>query len=359
MDNIVKKLFFALLQYAGIIRIWQWKNRHKLLVVVVHGVMVHGNATKDPPLRWQLDSGRLREYLQLLTKRYNFVSAKEATTDQCDGIGRQAYHAIFTIDDGYRNALTHAWPILREFHIKPVVFVATDMIGSDKPYWFDQLDECVLALAYDGEVVQIGQAEIPIDRHSHKSLERSCREIIYASRTEFPDEAQREKAIADLIREFETRRSTIKTESSARKGWTDLMSAEDIKDCVAEGIVIGSHTKSHVRIPFVSDERLQDEVCESKRILEEITETPCEFFCYPEGSYDDRSARFVENAGYVAAFSSEAKLTSLRHSRFRLGRYHLPREASDAELLAIMSGLKAFIVGVKKQLSKLVRGAGT
>ena len=49
---------------------------------------------------------------------------------------------ILTFDDGYRNNHTNAYPILKYYNYPATIFLATDYIGSSKPFpWLDNLFE--------------------------------------------------------------------------------------------------------------------------------------------------------------------------------------------------------------------------
>lgn len=80
---------------------------------------------------------------------------------------------------------------------------------------------------------------------------------------------------------------------------------EQLKEMASDPLVsIVSHSVTHPRdLRLLSDEDLQREVEESKRVLEKELETPINYFTYPEGKADDRVKEAVKKAGYRAALS--------------------------------------------------------
>ena len=77
-----------------------------------------------------------------------------------------------------------------------------------------------------------------------------------------------------------------------------LMSADEVRHAVAEGIEVGSHSLSHQRLTGVGDGVLADEVRRSRAILSELTGQDVDGFCYPYGAVGDREIVAVRAAGY-------------------------------------------------------------
>lgn len=82
------------------------------------------------------------------------------------------------------------------------------------------------------------------------------------------------------------------------------MSRENIIEMSNFGIEFGSHTLNHVHLHKADSETVEYEVAESKAQIENITQKSCEVFAYPAGFFDDTAKKKVENAGYIAAFST-------------------------------------------------------
>lgn len=79
------------------------------------------------------------------------------------------------------------------------------------------------------------------------------------------------------------------------------MSWEQLRDLAAAGWEVGSHTRSHPRLPTVDDERLADELAGSRAACEEAMQAPCVSLAYPYGDYDDRVVRAAREADYRLA----------------------------------------------------------
>ncbi|MFK0202731.1 polysaccharide deacetylase family protein [Streptomyces lavendulae] len=77
-----------------------------------------------------------------------------------------------------------------------------------------------------------------------------------------------------------------------------LLSAEGIREVAAAGQEIGSHGLLHRDLTTVSDDVLRQELRGSRELLQELTGTLPQGFCYPYGYVDARVAGAVRAAGY-------------------------------------------------------------
>jgi peptidoglycan/xylan/chitin deacetylase (PgdA/CDA1 family) len=80
-----------------------------------------------------------------------------------------------------------------------------------------------------------------------------------------------------------------------------LLNADELREMQANGMEIGSHTVSHVRLAETDDTRLMQELTDSKATLEEQLGKTVDSFAYPYGVWDARCAEAVQHAGYTVA----------------------------------------------------------
>lgn len=73
---------------------------------------------------------------------------------------------------------------------------------------------------------------------------------------------------------------------------------EELRDLVDQGWEVGSHTRSHPRLPELGDAEIAAELTESRRECEERLGAPCGAIAYPYGAYDDRVVRLALESGY-------------------------------------------------------------
>ena len=80
-----------------------------------------------------------------------------------------------------------------------------------------------------------------------------------------------------------------------------LMDDAQIRDWLAAGQEIGSHTLTHPHLTALSRAQARAEVFDSKKQLEDRFGGPIRHFCYPYGDYNEAIRDLVAEAGYETA----------------------------------------------------------
>ena len=80
-----------------------------------------------------------------------------------------------------------------------------------------------------------------------------------------------------------------------------LMDDGMIREWLAAGHEIGSHTLTHPHLPALGREQARAEIFDSKRRLEDRFGVPIKHFCYPYGDQDEAVRDMVREAGYLSA----------------------------------------------------------
>ena len=330
---------YLLLYWLGITSLWRWFRRKHITVIMIHGVMSEIVENRWVPARWQLDQRILDRYLRCLTKNYNFITVAEAVAMIQGSEPLRSNCAIVTIDDGYKNSYEQAWPVFKKHNITPMVFVATSLIDSHDYYWFDRLDVSLQQAAEEmDEVLFLGE-RLRLQAGDYASLAETCRRIIRNSRRVYPDDSARNAALSDFVSSLKISDMSKGIPTEAVDKWIAVLGVGDIDAAREDGLQFGSHTQSHARLPCITSAERQIELSGSKSRLEKILGHDCDYFCYPEGAVDKQSAGDVSSAGYRAAFATHSQMPTVGSDVMNIGRVHLPRNASDAVLLAVVSGL--------------------
>lgn len=99
-----------------------------------------------------------------------------------------------------------------------------------------------------------------------------------------------------------------------------LMTASELRDWIAGGQEIGSHTQHHVNLLESESAIAQAEISASREQLEALTGVACRHFCYPYGYFNASHAAMVRVAGYDSATTTLHDVASNLGSAFELPR---------------------------------------
>ena len=326
---------------VGLNALFRARNKQKIRLFALHGVGSYSGAHSWVPIRPQHDVGELEQILKELCRHYRFISIGEAT-EIISGRSRPVDNAaVLTFDDGYLNNFTQALPVLRKFNVPGVFYVASGLVETRQPYWFDRLDFVLQVAAKQGVSVELAGRTFAFYETDRAAIEKTFAELRAHCKKNFPDDRLFAAAMSDVAASLEA--STGVSLAAVLEGdeWACVVSAQDIGRYAEDGLVtFGGHTVSHLRLSCSSQEDVARELQESKQKIEEWSGRPCVDFSYPNGDYDDASIAAVKFAGYRSAVTSDAGMSSSGDDVLAISRLSLPVSFSLAELRARASGLE-------------------
>ena len=220
---------------------------------------------------------------------------------------------VVTFDDGYRDNLTAAKPLLERFDVPATIFVVSGYVDSGRPFWWDELERiCAAQVSFpdrlDLEIAgRMRTWQVPPGR-DRRGLFRELRHALGSL-----EESERDGVLAQL---------QAWAGVSPGDGGTCLTADE--LDRLGEGglIEIGAHTISHPRLPALPRSRQREEIGGSVRRLEEVLGRRVASFSYPFGALNRASAAAARDAGLACACSALPGGVGASTDRFRLPRVY-------------------------------------
>lgn len=119
------------------------------------------------------------------------------------------------------------------------------------------------------------------------------------------------------------------------QGGRAYLSWDELKALRGAGMEVGSHSRSHPRLPDLPDEAARAELVESRRELEAGLGAPVEWFAFPYNALRERHRAMVAAAGYRGAVAGVAHGGSDLRSLYRLP---VRQETAPAALVAALGG---------------------
>lgn len=345
----MKQTVFSISGALGVDRAFAFLNRNRPVVLVFHGVTgeAPGHLCNHEGLH--LYRPIFERLMTFIASRYNAVSLSRVV-DWLEGRAALPERAVaITFDDGYRDVLTQAAPVLKRLGIPAILFAATDFVWRGQMLWPDRL-LAALHLAREPRLAidtPRGALDLPLAGDADKmAAERSVLAILKSL-----DDAER-VALLDRIVE------RLGVDSARLAGvWTDFapLSPGELARLPEFGIEVGSHTCSHAIVTRMSDAQARHELIESKRLIESATGRACEHFGYPNGGpadYDTRTRRHAVDAGYRSAVTTIKTAVTPFQDPFEIPRCVLTHNRITlSEFAAEVSGLPRFLRDVKGRLT--------
>lgn len=200
-----------------------------------------------------------------------------------------------TFDDGYRDNLAVAAPILAGGGTPATFFVTTDPLGTPREYWWDRLWHLLIEHRPPSRLVEFEgiRARIHLQLGSPQAGRRAFdlinRQMLEMSPAEIEQVMSR---ISDAL--------GVSTEPCPAH---DRLSESDVRE-LANGFEIGAHTRSHPRLTRLPDDAAFDEISSCRMKIAALTGRLPSALAYPYGSagtVGDRHVAMARTAGFDRA----------------------------------------------------------
>jgi peptidoglycan/xylan/chitin deacetylase (PgdA/CDA1 family) len=243
--------------------------------------------------------------IRLVRERgYDLISLDEARLRLGDGdLGRP--FVCFTLDDGYRDALQHAYPVFKRHEVPFTVYIASDFADGCGDLWWRALERLLqeverVELKIDGVTRRLSCARPQAKLRAYRTIHRWLRKL--------PEQEAR-AMVADLCRTYDVDVSGICRELA--------MSWDEIRSLARDPLVtIGAHTRSHLPLGQLSYAEARAEIEASRSRIARELGRPCRHFSLPGSEQQDTGARefeLVREAGLLTAVTAQNNLLKPRH----------------------------------------------
>jgi len=281
------------------------------------------------------------------------VSLKAAVDMLAGRTPIQPYSLVVTFDDGYRNNLTHALPILRRHGVPATLFLSTGHVEHRRPFWFDRLDYAIQQAPSGDYTLLVAETPIHFTDSERPSLRLAYHRLRATAKASPRDDA-------DTVRELEALAERLEDEGGRRlldvfeqDPWSAVATWGDLKAVEGTDFDLGSHTVDHVRLHLVDTDTIREQLAQSKRMIESRTYRPCRYLCYPNGGFDARTIALAQDSGYDAALTNIEGNNRRGDDLFTLRRRVFPITANATKLLADLSGFSALLGRIRTTLQHL------
>lgn len=228
---------------------------------------------------------------------------------------------VVTFDDGYRDNLLAALPVLEAYDVPATVFCTAGYVGRDQPFWWDRLAALLLAperlpptLALDVNGRQWRKdLGVAANDNSDASARLAFYREVWAWLRPLTD-ADRALAL-DAIAGWSADAGAVPTPIALTQQQLCVLAASPLID-------IGAHSVTHAALPALAPQEQRAEISQSKTRLEAMIGRAVQHFAYPFGDQSAETATLVRDAGFASSCTTE-------HGAVRAGAdlFQLPRIA--------------------------------
>ncbi len=341
----ILKAALSALHYAGADRLLKPMTQGAGIVFMLHHVRPEPPEPFEPNRILKVTPAFLESVVrEVQAQGIEPVSLDEAARRLRDGDTARPF-ACFTLDDGYRDNLVHAYPVFKRHNVPFTVYVPANFPGGGDHLWWLALEQAIrqssaIVIEIEGELRRFDVSTLAGKEAAWRTLYWWLRRL---------PEYETRAIVAELARQA--------GHDSAKLAADLLMTWDDVRELARDPLVtIGAHSCNHLALAKLSEVEARAEIEDSIRRIEVETGKPCRHFSYPYGdaaSAGEREFRLAREAGVTTATTTRKGLVEARHKNAMtaLPRLSLNGDFQDMRhVRVLMSGLPFALMNAAKRV---------
>jgi peptidoglycan/xylan/chitin deacetylase (PgdA/CDA1 family) len=220
-----------------------------------------------------------------------------------------------TIDDGYLNSYTLAYPVIRQYKVPVMIYLTAGLIGTNKGLWLDEIEFSLRhARVKNFSLAEVfGEEEVDISTVTGK---RTALKMFYVALLPSNNDVRTRIAV-DL------RLLLLVADADLLNRDRIMLNWDEVKEMAANGVLCGAHTLTHPFLPTLPLEEAQEEISTSRKVIEERTGRKARHFAIPNGTRNDFSENltaFCRESGFCSVVTTEGGAVRSGDDLFALKR---------------------------------------
>lgn len=294
MKRLIRTIMITLLSFDPVIWLYLKLRDKSPRIIVYHGVSGRENEKRSSQV---IAYGIFREQMAYLRKYYVNVPLDELIQARAEGRALPRNAITITFDDGYENNYRFAVPVLRENGFSATFFVNPKHVemaakGQKIVLWWDVIDYLMKKENFRDFADIFQSCGIPV--HNRRDFKKAKVEM--EEKLKLIGAEQVESIVSSMKNRF--------SEEIFNMPVPIIMDWDILKTMKKSGMLIGSHTMSHVNSASLPRDRYHQEFVESKHILKKQLGDEIDTFAFPFGGaahYSPGSLQAVKDAKYKCA----------------------------------------------------------
>lgn len=274
--------------------------------------------SEETDLLWPpMKPAHFERIIAYLTRHYQVVPLEGYLTEPSAFSAKRPLATVL-FDDGYKDNIEYAAPVLKKYNCPASFYIVTDCIDRNVPTW---------TYLVDNLFQQTGVKNIQLE---FDFVPRHLSSISLAEGNRSPGV----KAIKPWMKSLSNNRR-IQIMQALTGQCADvpmpenkMMNWDDIRQMDQDGFIIGSHSHTHPMLASLESEaEIKDELNISFLKISAATGKAPLSISYPIGSFDERVKRISAEAGYQFGLAVKQQFyRSSAHDHFEIPRVELYQE---------------------------------
>ena len=323
IKNFIRKIYISK-SISYMINLLGAPWRGKGAILVYHRVLPDDQIKADLDFGLTVSCHNFEKQIKKLKSKYKVCSMDEFVDNLKKN--KNEFMLAITFDDGYKDNLIHALPILEKFEIPASIYITTKFLNENIVMWWYELSEVIRdnsTLRFEFEKKNF---YFSIKNHKQKLIAFKNLKNIFLNL-----KIDKQNELLEKI-----------TNTEKRKNYSEIcLNSKEVKILDKHPLItIGSHSHNHLNFRILSNDEIQHEVTKSSEILENLLNHEIKHFCYPYGGKNQASHRefdIIENLNFDSAVTGRTYPIK-NYNLFSLPRIYVGKNTCEEMLINHLSG---------------------
>ena len=313
--NIIKMGWSKIFDIVGIYdnKIDEYCSEGDVWLIAMYHRIVRSDSEDPFNLGMCVNQNNFEEQLIYLKNNFECMQLGKMIEMRNSGHTIDSNVVSITFDDGYKDNLEIALPLLKKHGIPATIFVSTGGISENEPFWWDRLINAIQKTKKNKII--LSDLSIPSDETLSLSRINKRQSVIKLQEILW---RQPLNILLDIVKEIELQLEVEWCSSSYRVSYDDIIKLH------REGIEIASHTVNHANLTLMTVDEIISELEASKMNLENVIDAGVTGFACPGGRENDFIRKQLENTGYKYAVTTIRGLNGKDSDKYGLFRIGMP-----------------------------------
>ncbi len=309
---------------------------NKYLIIMYHRVVDDSDFSffNDPNFGLAVTKSNFEDQINFLTNNFTITPINDLLCEKKDV--SENLKIIITFDDGYRDNLTNALPILEKYSAPATIYISTRFIeGESWTWWYD-----LWKILKSTDQIKINHEYLQFASNIN-SVSKKIKAYNIISKVFKTLNYQDQLSLMKLIDPSFELRDT----SKLFLNWDEVNILN-----INKFITIGAHTHSHISLKNLTDEESFNEIKKSKELIEKNINNQIFHFAYPYGKYSNfttREERYIKDLGFKTGVTTVSKRST--KDLFKLPRIGIDNTSTIGNINSKLNGVEQMVRSLIKQ----------
>lgn len=264
-----------------------------------------------------IDQRTFENLILFLNKHFDVVDLENIL----EGKKSKKPKLAITFDDGWKDNVALAYPILLKHKTPATIFLSTDYIGENRGFWWqsvsNKLWENPNTIHEDSLQTALNQYSISFNKNLLNTNKTHSKSLLILE-------------FIDQLKDIEPKQLHQLADTFFYDNEPDAMTWNDVNFLERSGLIrFAPHGAQHYILTQLSKKEYTEDIIRAHHTIHKHCQHPLKVFCYPNGNNNADIQNILVELGYTHAFTTRPGLINIHQDNYNLPRIDVSQKAAQ------------------------------